>query len=54
MFLILEKAKKVLEEGYICDNCLGRLFGRLATGYTNEERGKAIRLVLEMEGVQER
>ncbi|ASJ17043.1 tRNA pseudouridine(54/55) synthase Pus10 [Thermococcus chitonophagus] len=46
--MILEKAKEVLEEYGLCNHCLGRLFAKLGTG-SNEERGKAIRLVLEME-----
>ena len=27
----------------LCDACLGRLFGKLAHGFTNDERGRAIR-----------
>ncbi|AHL21929.1 tRNA pseudouridine(54/55) synthase Pus10 [Thermococcus nautili] len=46
--MIVEKAERVLEEHKLCDHCLGRLFARLGKG-TNEERGKAIRFVLNME-----
>lgn len=41
-------AEKVLKTGYVCDNCLGRQFGQLLSGYTNKERGTAIRTVLAM------
>jgi len=46
--MIVEKAEKVLEGHKLCDHCLGRLFAKLGKG-TNEERGKAIRFVLNME-----
>ncbi|NJD99224.1 tRNA pseudouridine(54/55) synthase Pus10 [Thermococcus sp. LS1] len=46
--MIVEKAEKVLEAHSLCDHCLGRLFARLGRG-TNEERGKAIRFVVNME-----
>lgn len=38
-----EKAIEILKDSYICDICLGRQFGDLLTGYTNEQRGKIIR-----------
>ncbi|AFK22412.1 tRNA pseudouridine(54/55) synthase Pus10 [Pyrococcus sp. ST04] len=47
--MIVEKAKDVLREYSLCNNCLGRLFGKLGKA-TNEERGKAIKLILQMEG----
>ncbi len=46
---ILETARKILKEGPICDHCLGRQFAKLSTGLGNDERGKAIRLVLAMQ-----
>ena len=46
--MIVEKAERVLEEHQLCNHCLGRLFAKLGKG-TNEERGKAIRFVLNME-----
>ncbi|ASJ06852.1 tRNA pseudouridine(54/55) synthase Pus10 [Thermococcus pacificus] len=46
--MITEKAGRVLEKYELCDHCLGRLFARLGKG-TNEERGRAIRFVLNME-----
>ena len=41
-------ARAILDEGLICDHCLGRQFAKLSTGLTNRERGAAIRLVLAM------
>ncbi|RZN35850.1 MAG: tRNA pseudouridine(54/55) synthase Pus10 [Methanosarcinales archaeon] len=45
---ILEVARAILREGVICDHCLGRQFAKLSTGTTNLDRGRAIRLVLDM------
>ncbi|WP_292462703.1 tRNA pseudouridine(54/55) synthase Pus10 [Methanolobus sp.] len=47
---ILETAKRIVNEGPICDNCMGRQFAKLSTGLTNVERGKAVKLALAMEG----
>ncbi|WP_406662498.1 tRNA pseudouridine(54/55) synthase Pus10 [Methanolobus sp. ZRKC3] len=47
---ILETAKKIISEGPICDNCMGRQFAKLSTGLSNLERGSAIKLSLAMEG----
>jgi len=47
---ILEIAKKIIHEGPICDHCMGRQFAKLSTGLTDDERGRAIKLVLAMEG----
>ncbi|ASA77237.1 tRNA pseudouridine(54/55) synthase Pus10 [Thermococcus sp. 5-4] len=46
--MIIENAERVLESHRLCDHCLGRLFAKLGRG-TNEERGRAIRFVLNME-----
>ena len=40
---VVEKAAEILKGSYICDRCLGRQFGSLLSGYTNEERGKTVR-----------
>ncbi|MFQ5911274.1 MAG: hypothetical protein ACE5IJ_11240, partial [Thermoplasmata archaeon] len=32
-----------LKEGAMCDSCLGRLFGRVGSGFTNSERGTMVR-----------
>jgi len=38
-----------LGEHTLCDACLGRLFGKVGHGYTNEERGRAVRGLLRVE-----
>ena len=35
----------------LCDHCLGRLFGKLGTGMTNEQRGRIIRNELREKGI---
>ncbi|MDV3104749.1 tRNA pseudouridine(54/55) synthase Pus10 [Thermococcus waiotapuensis] len=50
--MIIEKASKALEKHELCNHCLGRLFAKLGKG-TNEERGRAIRFVLNMERSRE-
>ncbi|WNY26651.1 tRNA pseudouridine(54/55) synthase Pus10 [Methanolapillus ohkumae] len=47
---IFDISQKILAEGPICDHCLGRQFAKLSTGLSNDERGKAVKLVLAMEG----
>jgi len=42
------KAVEILSEHFLCDNCLGRNFASLLSGYSNKERGKAIRMFLAM------
>ncbi len=39
-------AKEALRFGNVCNHCLGRQFAKIGHGFTNEERGKAIRKVL--------
>ena len=46
---IAEKAKIVASKG-VCDRCLGRMFGKMGTGMTNDVRGKMIRGFLEESG----
>ncbi|NLL94710.1 MAG: tRNA pseudouridine(54/55) synthase Pus10 [Thermoplasmatales archaeon] len=43
------KASQVAARG-VCDRCLGRMFGKVGTGFSNAERGKAIRDALEAYG----
>ncbi|MEM2907338.1 MAG: hypothetical protein QW739_04615, partial [Candidatus Odinarchaeota archaeon] len=45
---ILDKTTTILREHKLCCNCLGRMFGMLATGLTNKERGEAIITMLVM------
>ena len=47
---VLEISKKILHEGPVCDNCLGRQFAKLSTGLSNRERGQALKLALVLEG----
>ena len=44
-----ETAAAALETGPLCDSCLGRPFAALSHGLTNAERGRALRIVIEME-----
>lgn len=48
--MILESARKMISKYTLCDSCMGRQYGGLARGVTNRERGRAIKLVLAMEG----
>ncbi len=44
---MIESAEKILENRYLCNNCLGRvLAGQLLSGISNEERGRIIRYFL--------
>lgn len=38
-----DKVKEVLKEGFVCDNCLGRFFAYLLSGFSNRERGRILR-----------
>ncbi len=46
---VVTKALEVLRSYPLCDRCLGRLFARLGYGWSNKERGDAIKRVLVME-----
>jgi len=46
---IISKASRVLADLPLCDRCLGRLFARLGYGWSNKERGDAIKRVIVME-----
>ncbi len=43
---VKEKAITIMKDKFVCDNCLGRGFGALLTGLTNEQRGETIRKYL--------
>jgi tRNA pseudouridine synthase 10 len=47
---VLEISNKILHEGPVCDNCLGRQFAKLSTGLSNRERVHALKLSLVLEG----
>ena len=40
---VQEKIVDILKEGYVCDQCLGRSFAQLLSGFSNEQRGKILR-----------
>ncbi|WP_062662886.1 THUMP domain-containing protein [Aeropyrum camini] len=46
---VLDSALKALSRYPLCDRCLGRLFARLGRGWSNRERGEAVKRVLVME-----
>lgn len=46
---IMDKVGEILKFGVICDHCLGRQFGKLISGLSNDQRGKAIRIVFAMQ-----
>lgn len=41
---ILDDARRVADEGPVCDSCLGRCFADRSFGLTNDERGRALRI----------
>lgn len=45
-----DKARALAESG-LCDHCLGRMFGKVGTGMTNDLRGRMIREALAEEGI---
>jgi len=45
-----DTAMALAKEGY-CDHCLGRMFGKIGTGMTNDLRGRMIREALQENGV---
>lgn len=49
---IFNTAKLIIQEGPICDHCMGRQFAQLSTGLTNAQRGNSIKLILSMEAHQ--
>ncbi|MCQ5373987.1 MAG: tRNA pseudouridine(54/55) synthase Pus10 [Candidatus Methanomethylicia archaeon] len=51
--MVLDDARRMLSKYTLCDSCLGRQFGGLVKGVTNRERGRAIKLVLALEGHRE-
>ncbi|OKY79207.1 MAG: tRNA U54 and U55 pseudouridine synthase Pus10 [Candidatus Methanohalarchaeum thermophilum] len=41
--MILEKAKELIKDKNLCNNCLGRQFAMLGTGLTNKGRGSSLK-----------
>ncbi len=48
---VLDKAVKILSAHPLCDYCLGRQFSTLVYGAGNDEKGKAIKLILVMQSL---
>jgi tRNA pseudouridine synthase 10 len=46
---ILEDARRVAENGPVCDSCLGRCFADRSFGLTNAERGRSLRIAAALE-----
>ncbi|NEU55605.1 tRNA pseudouridine(54/55) synthase Pus10 [Halorussus sp. MSC15.2] len=46
---ILEDARRVAENGPVCDACLGRCFADRSFGLTNDERGRSLRIAAALE-----
>ncbi|UPV75260.1 tRNA pseudouridine(54/55) synthase Pus10 [Halorussus limi] len=46
---ILEDARRVAENGPVCDSCLGRCFADRSFGLTNAERGRSLRVAAAIE-----
>jgi tRNA pseudouridine synthase 10 len=49
---LLDWARRIAASGPVCDDCLGMAFGELGRGWTNAERGAALRTVLALSGVE--
>ena len=47
----LDTAREIAKTG-LCDHCLGRMFGKLGTGMTNDLRGRMIRTALKEGGTE--
>ena len=43
---VIAAARTIINEGPICDNCLGRQFAKISSGLTNENRGEIVRNIL--------
>jgi len=46
---VTDLASRILSYGEICDNCLGRFFGKLSHGLSNQERGHALRIAVALQ-----
>jgi tRNA pseudouridine synthase 10 len=46
---ILQDARRVAENGPVCDSCLGRCFADRSFGLTNAERGRSLRIAAAIE-----
>ncbi|MBC7114995.1 MAG: tRNA pseudouridine(54/55) synthase Pus10 [Archaeoglobi archaeon] len=48
---ILQRAERIVREGYICNRCLGRQFSAKIEAENNEERGRILKEELEKRGI---
>jgi tRNA pseudouridine synthase 10 len=46
---VFEPARAILDAGGVCDACLGRVFADRSFGLTNEERGRSLRVAIDLE-----
>lgn len=51
---VLRQAADIVQSGAICDECLGRAFAQLGHGLANSERGKSLRIILSMLGIEDK
>ena len=51
---VLRQAANIVQSGAICDECLGRAFAQLGHGLANSERGKSLRIILSMLGIEDK
>ncbi len=49
---VLQQAADIVQSGAICDECFGRAFAQLGHDLTNSERGKSLRIMLCMLGIE--
>ena len=49
---VVNRARAIMSEGSICDHCLGRQFAKIATGRSNEQRGRTLKALLEARGAK--
>jgi tRNA pseudouridine synthase 10 len=46
---VTDLASRILSYGEICDSCLGRFFGKLSHGLSNQERGRSLRVAVALQ-----
>lgn len=47
-----DRARKIIEEGPICDHCLGRQFAKISSGLSNASRGEILKAALRERGAE--
>ena len=46
---LFEEVERIIDQGEICDSCMGQVFAERGHGLTNRERGTAWKTILAME-----